>query len=120
MAKKKKSGDLMAPPSGSVFGELLMKIKLILRLMGDSRVNIFLKILPIAGLAYWILPLPLDNMIPVVDDAAVVWLGSYLFIELCPPQVVQEHMEQLTSNMTVADNYDEIVDADSVEDISDE
>jgi len=120
MAKKNKSGDLMTPPSGSVFGELLMKIKLILRLMGDSRVNIFLKILPIAGLAYWILPLPLDNMIPVVDDAAVVWLGSYLFIELCPPEVVQEHMNQIASNMTVADNYDEIVDADSVEDISDE
>jgi hypothetical protein len=120
MAKKKKPGDLIVPPNSGVFGDLLMKIKLILRLMGDSRVNIFLKILPLAGLAYWIIPLPLDNMIPVVDDAAIVWLGSYLFIELCPPDVVNEHMEQLTSNLDIAENYDEVVDAESVEDISDE
>jgi len=120
MAKKKKSGNLMIPPSGSVFGELLMKIKLILKLMGDSRVNIFLKVLPLAGLAYWFLPLPIDNLIPVIDDAAVVWLGGYLFIELCPPDVVQEHMEQIASSLNVAGDHDEIVDAESVEDISDE
>ncbi len=30
-----------------------------------------------------------------LDDAAVIWLGSYLFVELCPPQVVQEHMAAL-------------------------
>ena len=25
----------------------------------------------------------------------VIWLGSYLFVELCPPQIVQEHMTAL-------------------------
>jgi len=120
MAKKKKSGDLMVPPSSGIFGDLVTKIKLILRLMGDSRVNVFLKILPLAGLAYWIIPLPLESMLPVIDDAAIVWLGSYLFIELCPSEIVQEHMEQLTSNLEIAENYDEVVDAESVEEITDD
>ena len=30
-----------------------------------------------------------------LDDAAVVGLGMYLFLELCPPDVVQEHKEAL-------------------------
>jgi hypothetical protein len=26
-----------------------------------------------------------------------MWLGSYLFVELCPPAVVQEHLRVLTA-----------------------
>jgi len=77
-------------PSKGFFQDLLLRIKLILRLMGDGRVSPFLKLIPIGALVY--LVSPLDLAIGPIDDAAVVWLGLYLFQELCPPDVVQEHM----------------------------
>lgn len=76
------------PPSGGIFEGLAQRIKLILRLMGDSRVNFFLKILPVFSLAYLLIP---DLVIGPLDDAAVIWLGFTLFVELCPEHVVEEH-----------------------------
>ena len=117
---KNNRGDLMVPPKGGVFRDLVMRLKLIGRLMGDRRVNPFIKILPLASLAYLFWPLDLASgvvlpIIGAVDDAAILWLGNYLFIELCPPAVVNEHMEQLSSNMDIVESHDEIVDAESVE-----
>ena len=100
---------LPAPQSGMLRG-LTQNIKLIARLMGDSRVSVFLKVLPVASVAYWLLPLPLDNVIPVIDDAAILWIGSTLFIELCPQNVVLEHKEELG---LIAGDDGDIVDADS-------
>ena len=31
-----------------------------------------------------------------IDDAFPVWLGTSMFVELCPVNVVQEHMDDLT------------------------
>lgn len=72
--------------------ELLIRLKLLWLLMKDRRVSPFLKLLPIGALAYWIIP---DPIIGPIDDATVMWLGSYLFVELCPPAIVQEHMKAL-------------------------
>ena len=49
---EKESSKIIIPPQGSVIRDVLMRIKLILKLMGDSRVNIFLKLLPLASVAY--------------------------------------------------------------------
>jgi len=104
----------VVPSSGSVFNDLAVRIKLILRLMADPRVNLLLKLLPIGSLLYFIIP---DIAPGPVDDVAVIWLGSYLFVELCPPEVVQEHMEELTRVIpgeweNVPDRDEEVVDAD--------
>jgi uncharacterized membrane protein YkvA (DUF1232 family) len=32
-----------------------------------------------------------------IDDAALLSLLSYVFVELCPKDVVQEHMDELTN-----------------------
>jgi uncharacterized membrane protein YkvA (DUF1232 family) len=77
---------------GGVFNDLVMRIKLIIRLMGDPRVNPLLKLLPVGALVYFIMP---DLVIGPIDDVAVMWLGAYLFIELCPPEIVQEHMQAI-------------------------
>jgi uncharacterized membrane protein YkvA (DUF1232 family) len=82
------------------FQDLLLRIKLILRLIGDRRINVLLKILPVIGLIYLISPIDLipEIALPVVgylDDALVIWLCTTLFVELCPDQVVQEHMNAL-------------------------
>jgi hypothetical protein len=77
---------------GGVLNDLTMRVKLIVRLMADPRVSPFLKILPVASLVYLLFP----DLVPgPLDDAVIIWLGSYLFVELCPPQVVQEHMAAL-------------------------
>jgi uncharacterized membrane protein YkvA (DUF1232 family) len=111
----KKSGDLMVPPQG-MFRGLVMRSKLILRLLGDKRVSPWVKLIPIGAVLYVVSPIDLIMGIPGVDaldDAAIIGLGSYLFLEMCPPDVVQEHMKQLTSNMDAVEGQDEVVDAEA-------
>jgi hypothetical protein len=81
--------DKIAPYRGGVFSDLANRIKLILRLMADDRVSPLIKIIPIGSLIYLIFP---DIAPGPVDDAAIIWLGTYLFVELCPPDVVEEHL----------------------------
>ena len=113
----KRQKDLMVPPGGGTVRDLVMRLKLIVRLMGDGRVSPLLKLLPIASLVYLISPIDLVMGIPGVsalDDVAIVSLGAYLFIEFCPPSVVQEHMKQLTSNADIVDNND-VVDGEATD-----
>ena len=49
-------------------------LQLIVRLMGDSRVNLLIKLLPVSVLIYWVVPfdfLPMNSL----DDALAIWLG---------------------------------------------
>jgi uncharacterized membrane protein YkvA (DUF1232 family) len=108
---------LTVPSQGGAIRDLILRIKLILRLLGDGRVSFWLKIIPVAGLVYLISPLDLipDIALPVIgelDDVAVLWITNHFFVELCPPEVVKEHLRALTSSGT---NEDDIVDAESVE-----
>ncbi len=90
MANQKK--QILPQSQGGFFQGLTDRIKLIYRLMLDRRVNPFLKLLPVGALVYWIIP---DIAPGPIDDAFLLWLGSYLFVELCPPEIVQEHMEKI-------------------------
>ena len=72
---------------------LILWARLILRLMLDRRVNLFLKLIPVASVAYFLLPV--DIVLLPLSDVVVLSLGMVLFVELCPPQVVQEHMNEL-------------------------
>lgn len=111
----RKSEKFIVPSQGGAMRGIVNRLKLIGRLMADSRVNIFLKVLPLASLAYLIWPLdaiPLP-IIGALDDAAILWIGATLFVELCPEDVVKEHMQALGSNLD--DTSDEIVDADATD-----
>ena len=117
---KKESNDLVKRTDGGVLKDLVMRIKLVMRLIADRRVNVFLKVLPLASLAYLFWPADLvpGLVLPIigaVDDAAILWLGSYLFIELCPPDIVQEHLEKLRQERLKTDLDDEIVDGEAVD-----
>jgi uncharacterized membrane protein YkvA (DUF1232 family) len=114
----KNSDRLTVRPSGGVVKDLVLRLKLIVRLMGDRRVNPILKLLPVASLVYLVFPFDLISVIPGVsalDDVAIVSLGAYMFIEFCPPDVVQEHMDRLTSNMDTVEGLDDVVDAEAVD-----
>jgi uncharacterized membrane protein YkvA (DUF1232 family) len=97
MANKR---DIIGNQNSGFFQDLVLRIKLILRLIGDQRVNFLLKLLPIAAAIYVISPVDLipGAVLPVIgalDDAAVIWLGTTLFVALCPEEVVQEHTNAL-------------------------
>ena len=95
----------------------IKQARLVGRLIGDRRVNPLLKLIPIASIVYLISPVDLipGGIVPVVgaiDDAAVIWIGTTLFVELCPPDVVQEHRDAL-NNMEASGDSGEIIDAET-------
>jgi uncharacterized membrane protein YkvA (DUF1232 family) len=87
--------DNLIPAEGGVFSALTTRFKLVFRLMMDPRVNVVLKLLPIGSLVYLISPIDLMPAFPL-DDAAIIWLASIAFVELCPPDIVEEHMAAIT------------------------
>lgn len=97
----KERKDIVNSQNTGFFQDLVQRIKLILRLMADRRVNFFLKLLPIASLVYLVSPIDLAPGIalPVIgalDDAAILWIGTSLFMSLCPEDVVEEHWNELS------------------------
>jgi len=88
------------------FGSIYQNLRLIVRLMKDPRVPFYLKLVPIGTLAYLIFPL---DFLPVnpIDDGLLVWLGGYLFIELCPQAVVEEHRKDLRQPISVDETLEE-------------
>ena len=87
------------------FFKLLLRfpsfVKLFTRLMKDSRVSVSPKLLALGILAYVVLPtdfLP-DFLIGIgqIDDLMVIVTGLKLFLKLCPPDVVQEHLQSISA-----------------------
>jgi len=76
------------------------QLKLIGRLMVDSRVPPLLKLLPVGAIIYLIVPTDLMPLLPF-DDAAVLWLGGNLIIEMCPRAEVQEHLRAIEGEASV-------------------
>lgn len=117
MAEKKPS-DITVTPQGGMVRNFINRTKLILRLMADRRVSPWVKLIPIGSLVYLVSPVDLLMGVPglaAVDDVTVLWLGSTLFVELCPPAVVEEHIKALASNMNAEDAQGEVVDAESTD-----
>lgn len=113
-----KPGNLMVPPRGGTVNQIVSRVKLIWRLLTDRRVNPLLKVLPVASLMYLVMPADLVPeialpLIGVLDDAAILWLGSYLFVELCPPDVVQEHAAALGAK--TGDAEEDVVEGEATE-----
>jgi uncharacterized membrane protein YkvA (DUF1232 family) len=109
----KRSRKIMIPASGGMTRTFLNRLKLILKLMADRRVSPWIKMIPLGALVYLISPIDIIMGIPGVaalDDAAVLWMGSTLFVELCPPEVVREYIEELSGGV---DASDDVVDAES-------
>ncbi len=122
---KRPSGSII-PSQGGMLRELTLRLKLIARLMGDRRVSFLAKVLPVASLAYLISPIDAVSLpiIGAVDDIAVLWMASYFFLEMCPVDVVKEHVKQLIStneaveevmNTTAAPKEDDVVDGEATD-----
>jgi uncharacterized membrane protein YkvA (DUF1232 family) len=67
--------------------------------MFDPRVPLWLKTIVPASLVYLVSPIDfVPDVIPglgQLDDLAVIVIGVKLFIELCPPEIVRQHLQEL-------------------------
>jgi len=107
--------SVIVPPKGGMMKDFVKRLKLITRLMSDRRVNMLVKLLPLASLAYLFWPVdavPLP-VIGALDDAAILWIGSTLFVELCPSNVVKEHQAELDTNLE--EDGGDVVDAEATD-----
>jgi uncharacterized membrane protein YkvA (DUF1232 family) len=79
--------------------ELLRQARLAWRLFLDPRVPWVTKLIPPAVLVYLLSPIDILPDLTLglgqLDDIAVLLLGTKLFIDLCPTDVVREHLEAL-------------------------
>jgi uncharacterized membrane protein YkvA (DUF1232 family) len=82
------------------------QVQLVWLLFKDRDVPAYLKLLPIAAVAYLIFPVDiLPDVLPMLgqlDDISILLLGAKMFIEMAPQEVVARHLDALHSGTTVA------------------
>jgi uncharacterized membrane protein YkvA (DUF1232 family) len=82
--------------------EIVHQIQLIWRLIKDRQVPIWVKLIPPLAILYLISPIDLipDPVLGLgqLDDLAILLLGFKVFVELCPPGVVQRHHDELAGS----------------------
>jgi uncharacterized membrane protein YkvA (DUF1232 family) len=98
--------SITEPPHGRFRGladsirQGVLQVRLVWSLVWDRRVNIFLKLIPLAGIAYVIFPLDfIPDFIPVlgqIDDLGIIIGSMWLFVDLIPKSIVAEHWQALT------------------------
>jgi uncharacterized membrane protein YkvA (DUF1232 family) len=112
MAEEKKNWLGPYIPEGSWIRDIIQQAKLAYYLMLDPRVNPLTKLIPIAALAYLVMPVDISpDFVPVlgqIDDVGILMLGLRFFFEFSPPEVVHEHLKRLAQkiggNWNVTDN----------------
>lgn len=99
MPEKKRLRD--PREAAGLLSEILKQGRLILRLLGDGRVPIWPKLIIPGTIAYVLSPIDIlsDPILGLgqLDDVAIFIIGLKLFVELCPSDVVQEHLDNLSS-----------------------
>ncbi|MDT8307510.1 MAG: DUF1232 domain-containing protein [Anaerolineae bacterium] len=75
--------------------ELWNQARLVYYLMRDPEVPFYLKLLPLAAIAYVIFPADLaPDLVPVLgqmDDLMALLVGAKVFVEMAPPHVVERY-----------------------------
>lgn len=84
-----------------LLGHLPSFLKLFSRLVKDPRIGLAPKLVVLGVLAYVVLPTDLvPDFIPGLgqaDDVVVLLAGLKLFLRLCPPEIVQEHVKTISA-----------------------
>jgi len=108
-------GDMNRTPKGGeqekeLLGwlkEFITQFELAWKLLWDQRVPLTTKLVPLAVLAYLILPFDVlpDAILGLgqVDDIVVLLVGLRMFVSLCPPAVVAEHDRMHAPEVVVED-----------------
>jgi len=98
MGKSSPSSDMQQ--TAGFLGGLIQQVRLAWRLFSDSRVPGWVKMIPFAGVLYFLSPIDLipDWVLPglgEVDDVVLLILAMKMFIDLSPPGIVREHLQDL-------------------------
>lgn len=87
------------PGDPAFWRELWSQARLVYYLMRDRDVPAYLKLLPMAAIAYVIFPADfLPDLVPVfgqIDDLMALLVGAKVFVELAPPHVVERYHPRL-------------------------
>ena len=99
MSDKSKVPSDVAQTAGFL-GNLVNQGRLVWRLFQDHRVSGWVKLIPIAGLVYLLSPIDLlpDLLIPglgELDDLTIILVSLKMFVDLAPPEIVREHLNNL-------------------------
>jgi uncharacterized membrane protein YkvA (DUF1232 family) len=118
MTKPSPSSDLQE--TAGFLGGLVRQARLGWRLLNDSRVPGWIKLIPAVGLVYLLSPIDLipDLMLPglgEVDDIVVLVLALKMFVDLSPPGVVREHLQDLLGKRGATAPPDEPAEGPTIE-----
>ncbi len=76
-------------------------VRLYWRLFRDGRVSILAKAVLVLTLAYVVWPFDIiPDFVPVIgemDDLGILCAGLWLFVRLCPPEVVRERVREIST-----------------------
>jgi uncharacterized membrane protein YkvA (DUF1232 family) len=79
--------------------EIWNQARLVYHLLRDPDVPIYLKLLPLAAVAYVLFPADLaPDLVPILgqmDDLMALLVGAKVFVEMAPPHVVERYTESL-------------------------
>ena len=99
MADQKKVGQV--GEAAGILAEVIKNIKLIWRLLNDRRISPWLKMIIPVTLLYLLFPVDIvPDFVPglgQLDDIAVILLGLKFFVEMCPEEIVRQHLDELAS-----------------------
>lgn len=95
-----KKNSYLSSEQPGFFSELWQQARLAVALMLDRQVPIYLKLLPVAAVAYLLFPIDfLPDIVPglgQLDDLTILILGAKIFIDMAPQQVVQRYLRQFS------------------------
>jgi uncharacterized membrane protein YkvA (DUF1232 family) len=96
----KSSSSAGLQETAGFLGGLVKQARLAWRLFHDGRVPGWVKLIPVAGLFYLLSPIDIipDLILPglgEMDDVVILLLALKMFVDLSPPGIVREHLEEL-------------------------
>ena len=88
------------PEQTGALRALIERLILSWRLFWDERVGFWPRLIPLLAVAYLLIPIELApelvlGPLGMADDAGVLLVALALFAEVCPPDVVQEHLREI-------------------------
>jgi hypothetical protein len=95
---------------GGFFNDLMLKVRLTIKLVQDDRIELWMRAIPILCLVY--LVVPIDLLIGPIDDALVIYFGMDFFISLSPRDIVEGYLVELQGAGTVDQPEEPIIDAE--------
>ena len=103
-------GNSNSGSSDGFFQDLIVQGKLVWALVNDPEVPTLYKGIPTLSLLYLIFPADImPDIIPLLgqaDDIGVLLLGARMFINICPPHIVEKHRAIIEGRATAEPRWE--------------